>query len=135
MHKNEIFKIYKFLKSIILQIIINWTPYIHFPMKKNIKWAYTTDFADIIIQITAQKKDLSCSKMKCSKYIKNWKLILLRWVSIKLHTKICLWETNNEKLLDFPFKTGLTSHSKWQPQKKDLLCSWLKCWKYTKFSK
>ena len=83
--------------------------------EKKWKWAYTTDFADIIIQITAQNKDLSCSKMKYSKYIKNWKLISLRWVSIKLHTKIYLWETNNEKLLDFPFKTWLTSHSKWQP--------------------
>ena len=41
--------------------------------KNNRKWAYTTDFADIIIQITAQKKDISCSKIKCSKYIKKSK--------------------------------------------------------------
>ena len=38
--------------------------------KKNREWAYTTDFADIIIQITSKKKYLLCLKMKSSKHTK-----------------------------------------------------------------
>ena len=38
--------------------------------KNNRKCAYTTDFADIIIQITSKKKYLLCLKMKSSKHTK-----------------------------------------------------------------